>query len=203
MLSPTRRITNCFGKRKVMVALSSLFLICFLISSGPALWAAPEKPSKKPGPPPTVSQKNSSINDSNVQTYLKRADEMMRKGEVDSPLKILLGVYDYSKDVLVTLKYFQTHYEKAVNDSSTSQGDKEEIYVKLKRIAPLVPKYNSIREATTYNIGYLYAKKGDAEKARKYLTEVLDLTPFSLKKDSISMRAKTLLLELYDLEGEF
>jgi len=29
------------------------------------------------------------------------------------------------------------------------------------------------------------------------------LTPFTTKKDSISMKAKTLLLDLYGLEGEF
>jgi len=101
------------------------------------------------------------------------------------------------------VKFFQGHYEKAVNDPVTPQGEKEEIYIKLKRMGQLMPKYNSIREVTTYNVGYLYAKKGDAEKARKFLTEVLELTPFSTKKDSISMKAKTLLLDLYGLEGEF
>ncbi len=128
---------------------------------------------------------------------------MMRKGEVDGPLKILVNVYEYSKDVLLTVKFFQGHYEKAANDPVTPQGEKEEIYIKLKRMGQLTPKYNSIREVTTYNVGYLYAKKGDAEKARKFLTEVLELTPFSTKKDSISMKAKTLLLDLYGLEGEF
>jgi len=90
-----------------------------------------------------------------------------------------------------------------VNDPTTSQSEKEEIYIKLKRMNQLLPKYNTIREVTTYNVGYLYAKKGDTEKARKFLTEVLELTPFSTKKDSISMKAKTLLLDIYGLEGEF
>jgi tetratricopeptide (TPR) repeat protein len=196
-----------------MIAFFSLVLIFTLIIWVPNLLAAQEKekPAKKPattqapapGTAPGTSIKSSAINDSNVNAALKRADEMMKKGEVDGPLKILVSVYEYSKDVLLTVKFFQGHYEKAINDPNTPQGEKEEIYIKLKRMGQLVPKYNSIKEATTYNVGYLYAKKGDAEKARKYLIEVLELTPFSTKKDSISMRAKTLLLDLYGLDGEF
>jgi hypothetical protein len=194
-----------------MMAFFCVVLIFAFTLSSPALWAAPEKekPVKKPAqsqapgatPGPTI--KGSAINDSNINAALKRADDMMKKGEVDGPLKILVSVYEYSKDVLLTVKFFQGHYEKAVNDPNTPQGEKEEIYIKLKRMGQLVPKYTSIKEVTTYNVGYLYAKKGDAEKARKYLTEVLELTNFSTKKDSISMKAKTLLLDLYGLEGEF
>lgn len=198
-----------FTMRKEAATVIAIMFLFTLIFWSPALWAAQEKQSKKPaqtpskGTVPSASVKSSSINDSNINAVLKGADEMMRKGEVDGPLKILVNVYEYSKDVLSTVKFFQGHYEKAVNDPATPQGEKEEIYIKLKRMGQLVPKYNSIREVTTYNVGYLYAKKGDAEKARKYLTEVLELTPFSTKKDSISMKAKTLLLELYGLEGEF
>lgn len=205
------KVRSCLPQRKGMVVFFSLVLILALIFWCPTLWAAPEKekPAKKPatapgaGTTPGTSIKSSAINDSNINASLKRADEMMKKGEVDGPLKILVSVYEYSKDVLYTVKFFQGHYEKAVNDPTTAQSEKEEIYIKLKRMGQLVPKYNSIKEVTTYNVGYLYAKKGDAEKARKYLTEVLELTPFTTKKDSISMKAKTLLLDLYGLEGEF
>jgi tetratricopeptide (TPR) repeat protein len=195
--------------RKGVVTVIAIMFLFTLIFWSPALWAAQEKQSKKPaqapskGTAPSAPMKSSAINDSNINAVLKGADEMMRKGEVDGPLKILVNVYEYSKDVLSTVKFFQGHYEKAVNDPVTPQGEKEEIYIKLKRMGQLMPKYNSIREVTTYNVGYLYAKKGDAEKARKFLTEVLELTPFSTKKDSISMKAKTLLLDLYGLEGEF
>lgn len=192
-----------------IVAFISCIVFCILALWSPTLWAAPEKPSRKPAKAPSSGQqpepsiKGSAINDANINAALKRADDMMRKGEVDGPLKILVNVYEYAKDVLFTVKFFQGHYEKIVNDPSTPQGEKEEIYIKLKRISQLIPKYTSIKEVTTYNVGYLYAKKGDSEKARKYLTEVLELTPFSTKKDSISMKAKTLLLDLYGLEGEF
>lgn len=189
-----------------------VFLVCalFVMSfcASPSVWAAPEKaPARKPAaPPPTAPAplaKGGGLNDSNINAALKRADDMMKKGEVDGPLRILLSVYDYSKDVLTTVRFFQEHYEKVVNDSATPQSEKEEIYIKLKRMSQLILKYTSIKEVTTYNIGYLYAKKGDGEKARKYLTEVLELTPFSTKKDSISMKAKSLLLDIFGLEGEF
>lgn len=203
------RTKSRFTMRNGVVIVITIIFLFTLIFLSPVLWAAQEKQSKKPaqapskGMAPSASIKSSAINDANINAVLKGADEMMRKGEVDGPLKILVNVYEYSKDVLFTVKFFQGHYEKAVNDPVTPQGEKEEIYIKLKRMGQLMPKYNSIREVTTYNVGYLYAKKGDAEKARKFLTEVLELTPFSTKKDSISMKAKALLLDLYGLEGEF
>jgi tetratricopeptide (TPR) repeat protein len=209
MQNIANQVRRSCGLRIAAVVIFSCIFFLTLILWSPALWGAPEKdkPSKRTAPGPGAAQttpiKSSAINDSNINTALKRADEMMRKGDVDGPLKILVSVYEYSKDVLHTVKFFQGHYEKVVNDPATPQGEKEEIYIKLKRMGQLVPKYNSIKEVTTYNLGYLYAKKGDAEKARKYLTEVIELTPFSTKKDSISMKAKMLLLDLYGLEGEF
>ena len=210
MYNIQNRMRNLHAFRVSTAAFIFFIFFIALYLWSPALWAAPaEKASRKPaaapsaGKAPGTTVKGSAINDSNINAALKRADEIIGKGEVDGPLKILVGVYEYSKDVLFTVKFFQRHYEKIVNDPSTPQGEKEEIYIKLKRMGQLIPKYNSIREVTTYNVGYLYAKKGDAEKARKFLTEVLELTPFSTKKDSIAMKAKTLLLDLYGLEGEF
>lgn len=198
----------CSPWKRVIVFFSVLFFLTLTVWSHTLVAAQEkEKPARKAAPAtgtaPTQSIKASPLNDSNINAALKRADEMMRKGEVDGPLKILVSVYEYSKDVLVTVRFFQGHYEKVVNDPAAPQGEKEEIYIKLKRMGQLIPKYNSIKEVTTYNLGYLYAKKGDTEKARKYLTEVIELTPFSTKKDSISMKAKTLLLDIYGLEGEF
>jgi hypothetical protein len=73
----------------------------------------------------------------------------------------------------------------------------------LKRMKQLVPKYTAIRDASAYNMGYTYAKLGDPEKARKYLSQVIETTPFSTKQDSLWMKSKALLLGLYGLEGEF
>jgi hypothetical protein len=67
----------------------------------------------------------------------------------------------------------------------------------------LIPKYNKIKETSAYHIGYIYTKKGDSDKARKYLSEVLETTPFSTKPDSTWIKSKTLLLEIFNLEGEF
>ena len=197
-----------FAIRRPLVVFMALTVFVILAMWSPGLWAAQERSPRKAAPAQSTGtvaapSKSLLINDANINSALKRADDMMKKGEVDGPLKILTGVYDYSKDVLLTVKFFQGHYEKIVNDPTTSQSEKEEIYIKLKRMNQLLPKYNTIREVTTYNVGYLYAKKGDTEKARKFLTEVLELTPFSTKKDSISMKAKTLLLDIYGLEGEF
>ncbi len=67
----------------------------------------------------------------------------------------------------------------------------------------MTSKYNIIKSAAAYDLGYIYTKKSDLEKARKFLAEVVETTPFSTKKGSTWVRAKTLLLEAYGLEGEF
>ncbi|WP_207641938.1 tetratricopeptide repeat protein [Syntrophorhabdus aromaticivorans] len=193
---------GCRWAFRALRAVLPLAALLILLSPHPSLSAPAEKQARKSAPP-AAAARVAAINDANISTALKRADDMMRKGEIDGPLRILLGVYNYSNDVLYTVKFFQNHYERAINDPATPQDEKEDIHIKLKSMGQLVPKYSSIKEVTTYNIGYLYAKKGDSEKARRYLTEVLDITPFSTRKDSICMKAKTLLLGLYGLEGEF
>jgi hypothetical protein len=114
-----------------------IFFIFFigLCLCNPSLWAAPaEKASRKPaaapsaGKAPSAAVKSPSINDSNINAALKRADEMMGKGEVDGPLKILVSVYEYSKDVLFTVKFFQGHYEKTVNDPSTTERKRRNLH---------------------------------------------------------------------------
>jgi tetratricopeptide (TPR) repeat protein len=148
-------------------------------------------------------QKEVVLNDSTVLDAFKKAEEQLKKGELESSLATLIRIHDYSEDVLKTVKYFQAQYEKVVNDSSIAQHEKEDIFIKLKRMGQLTPKYKNLREVSAYDIGLIYAKKGEAEKARKYLLEVLETSPFSTKNDSPWMKTKKLLLGLYHLEGEF
>jgi hypothetical protein len=105
--------------------------------------------------------------------------------------------------VLTTVKFIKGQYEKAVNDPAGPTKDKEQLYLKLKGLNQLIPRYTAAYEVSLYNLGYIYAKRNESERARKYLTEYLQTTPFSTNRDSKWMKAKTLLLELYSLEGEF
>ena len=172
-------------------ALVSAFLL-----TGP-LSAAEKKPKKAP------AAREAGISDANVQESFKKAEDQLKKGETESAVATLVKIHDYSEDVLKTVKLFQAQYEKVVNDSSVSQAEREDIFLKLKRMEQLVKKYTAIREASAYDLGYGYAKKGEAEKSRKYLLEVLETAPFSTRQDSLWMKSKKILLWLYSLEGEF
>ena len=183
---------------KTIPFLAAFFLFTLFF---PDLSQGVEKKLKKQ--PAQSIQKDIAINDSNIQGYFKKAEELTQKGELENSLKIFLKIYDYTKGVLNTVRFFQTYYEKTVNEPSITQNQKEETFIKLKRMEQLISKYNSMKEITTYHMGHIYAKKGDSERARKYLIEVLSITPFSTEQDSICMKSKTLLLGLYNLEGEF
>ncbi len=183
---------------KTIPFLAAFFLFTLFF---PDLSQGVEKKLKKQ--PAQSIQKDIAINDSNIQGYFKKAEELTQKGELENSLKIFLKIYDYTKGVLNTVRFFQTYYEKTVNEPSITQNQKEETFIKLKRMEQLISKYNSMKEITTYHMGHIYAKKGDSERARKYLMEVLSITPFSTEQDSICMKSKTLLLGLYNLEGEF
>jgi tetratricopeptide (TPR) repeat protein len=184
--------------RKGLMVTPFLVLLLLFTLYSPNLSLGVEKKVKK-----QPAQKETVINDSNVQSSLKKAEEQLKKGGIEGPLRILLNIYDYTKDALDTIKFIKTHYERIINEPSIAQNEKEEILIKLRRMEQLIPKYNKIKETSAYHIGYIYTKKGDSDKARKYLSEVLETTPFSTKPDSTWMKSKTLLLEIFNLEGEF
>jgi tetratricopeptide (TPR) repeat protein len=180
----------------ILIAVFSLSLMAPSFSSG-----AEKKTQLKPQAAPV--QKEFLVNDANLQSHQKRVEDLVSKGDFANALKIMLKINDYTKEVLFTVKAIKTQYEKAVNDPSVAQKNKEDLFIKLRGLNQLIPRYTTYYEASTFNLGYMYAKLGETEKARKYLVEFLQMTPYSSGRDSQWMKAKTLLLELYSLEGEF
>ncbi len=184
------------NKRTItVITVSILFIITVLL---PGHTSAAERKTPRSAP-----IRETAINDSNVQGLAKKVDEALKKNDFVGTLGPSLKINDFAKDVLSSVKTVRAYYEKAINDPATPQNEKENILLKLRRLEDVEKRYNSIYETSTFNLGYIYAKRGDAERGRKYLSEYIKITPFSVKKDSQWMKAKTLLLELYGLEGEF
>jgi hypothetical protein len=191
----------------LLVAALLLSLVAPSLSSGAERKAKPQ-PQPQPKPQAVPAQKDGAVkdgavNDANLQTYQKRVEDFVKKGDFGNSLKIMLKINDYTREVLFTVKTIKAQYEKAINDPSVPQKDKEDLLIKLKGLNQLIPRYTTLYEASTFNLGYLYAKLGETERARKHLVEFLQMTPYSSSRDSQWMKAKTLLLELYSLEGEF
>jgi len=105
--------------------------------------------------------------------------------------------------MLTFLPIVQPQYEKLLKEGSLSQEEREDVYIKQKRITDLTNKYTSLKIESAYYAGAIYAKRGDSEQARKYLLEVCQTAPFSLNPKSTWFRSKNLLLALFQLEGEF
>lgn len=185
------------NRKHAVLTLFVILLLAFVTIIPNVSFGAEKKTKKQP------IQKEIVITDSNVLASFKKAEEALRKGDAEGSIRIFVKTYDYTKEALATIGFIQNQYEKLIDEPAISQSEKEEIFIKLKRIKQLVPKYTNIKAASAYNIGYIYAKWGDSEKARKYLSEVLETTRFSTRQDSIWMKSKTLLLEQYGLEGEF
>jgi len=166
---------------------------------GLAAHAAPEKRAKA-----VPQQKETAvINDANLQAGQKRVDELLKKNEYNESLRISLKIYEYTREVLATAKFIKEQYEKAVKDPAISTRDKEQLYLKLRTLNDLIPRYTTAYESSLYSLGYIYARRHESERARKYLSEYLQTVPFSPNPNSKWMKAKTFLLELYSLEGEF
>jgi tetratricopeptide (TPR) repeat protein len=193
---------NMRNEKFVIALFLMLFLVFTIIFPNASYGAAADKKIKKQ-PVQKEAKEAVAITGSNVQTSLGKAEELLKKGDNDNSLRIFIKTYDYTKEALTTMNFVQKHYEMVIKDPATDQNEREDIFIKLNRIKQLTPKYNNIKIASAYNIGYIYTKKGDSEKARKYLSEVLEATPFSAKQGSLWMKSKTLLLEVYGLEGEF
>ena len=172
--------------------------ICLAFVFTTAVNAAPEKKPK-----PAAEREGGAVSDANLGASIKKVDDLLKKNEYNVSLRTTLKIHDYTKEVLAMVRFIKGQYEKAVNDPAVPQKDKEQLYLKLKTLGQLVPKYTSAYENSLYNLGYIYSKRGESERARKYLTEYLQTTQFSTNRDSKWMKAKTLLLGLYSLEGEF
>jgi len=200
-----KAITNATVLRYKKISMSFFFVAAFLLLlMSPSLSVGAEKnPKPQPKPQAAPVQKELVVSDANLQSHQKRVEDLVSKGDFANALKIMLKINDYTKEVLFTVKAIKTQYEKAVNDPSVAQKNKEDLFIKLRGLNQLIPRYTTYYEASTFNLGYIYAKLGETEKGRKYLVEFLQMTPYSSGRDSQWMKAKTLLLELYSLEGEF
>ena len=171
----------------------------------PGLCQAQARKAPKQSPAPKVTQpREATINDVNIQSVFKTGEELFKQGKTEDSLRAFLGIYRYSRDMLTFLDIVRPNYEKLLTENpSLSQEEKEDLYIKQKRMKDLTSKYQSLRVESAYYVGAAYAKRGDAEQARKYLLEVCQTAPFSLKPKSTWMKSKNLLLALFQLEGEF
>ena len=166
-------------------------------------FSAQKKPKAPPKPKAAPVQKEILINDANLLVHQKRVEDLVEKGDFESAVKIMLKMNDYTKEVLSVAKVIKVQYETVGSNPEVPQNDKEDLFIKLRGLNQLISKYTNYYEASTFNLGYMYAKLGETEKGRKYLVEFLQVTPYSSDRDSQWIKAKTLLLELYSLEGEF
>ncbi len=196
--------SNTFNRlRCVLASFLISFLLVFLCA--PALLQAQAAAPKAKKTPPAKAEvsREPAVSDSNIQAQLKKAQDLFKNKNYDAALKPYQDIYDYTKEVLPLVKFMRGQYDKAVNQPSLAQTEKEEAHIKLKRSGQLIAKYESIHGAVLYPLGFIYAKKGAAEKAKHYLKEAVETLPFSLKTESTWMKSKNLLLSLYQLEGEF
>ncbi len=182
-----------------------IILLILAVLPGPGYSQAAAKKAAKPAPPQKAAQaRETTINDVNIQTAFKTGEELFKQGKTDEALRIFLTIYRYSKDMLTFLEIVRPNYDKLLEENpSLSQEEKEDLYIKQKHVRDLTAKYSSLRIESAYYVGAAYAKRGDAEQARKYLLEVCQTAPFSLKPKSTWLKAKNLLLTLFQLEGEF
>lgn len=187
-------------------SLSIILLVLVLLVSltVPSLaYSAQRKPKTPPKPKIASVQKEILVNDANLLVHQKRVEDLVEKGDFESAIKIMLKMNGYAKEVLSIANAIKTQYERVDNNPEVPQDNKEDLFIKLRGLNQLISRYTNYYEASTFNLGYMYAKLGETEKARKYLVEFLQVTPYSGGRDSQWIKAKTLLLELYGLEGEF
>ncbi len=193
-------------KRSLALLISLALLVCLTI---PVLSVTAAEKKSQQKMPPKVSQKTTStqkdivVNDGNLMAHQKRVEDLVSKGDFAGALKIMEKINGYTREVLPTVRNIRAQYERAGSDTRVAQKDKEDLFIKMRALDQLIARYSNYNEASTFNLGYMYSKMGETEKARKYLTEYLQMTPYSSARDSQWMKAKGLLLELYGLEGEF
>ncbi len=164
-----------------------------------------EKKAKRPAAKPAQSETvaAATVNDANLNDSLRTAEDQVKKGRAEDALRILLAVHGYASDSLKFLACAGEAYEKARNNPNLAQDKKETLYLKQQRISSLVDRYTKVRGEASYDLGVVYAKKGDQAQARKYLVEACRTVPFSTDPASLWMKSKDIFLKISNLDGEF
>ncbi|HBL23586.1 MAG TPA: hypothetical protein DDZ40_05655 [Deltaproteobacteria bacterium] len=193
------RIAPRKRKRTVLVV-SFLSLLLVLPSFG---HCAQKRRQTTPKRKEAAVRRNIVVNNSNMLVHQRRVEDLVKNGNFTYALQVLHKMNDYAKGVLSVATTVKIRYEKAAKDPLISQNEKEFLSVKLARLDRLIQRYTHYHQASMFNLGYLYARLGETEKARKHIVEFLQSEPYSGSPDSQWTKAKTLLLKLYKLEGEF
>jgi len=132
------------------------------------------------------------IKDANVEDQFKAAEAQSRRGKTDDALRVFQGIYDYTRDALALMKCVKGAYDKAVSGQNLDQNQREDLYVKLQRMAELAAQYGRLKGESAYQMGAIYVKKGNVEQARKYLPKsTAPLSPVALGAPKGRSRTKT------------
>jgi hypothetical protein len=131
------------------------------LSEGQERKPAAKLPPQKVSPSPKVMPaRETTLNDATVQQFFKQGEELVKKEKLEEAIRIFLNIYRFSKDILTFLPIVQPQYEKLLKEGSLSQEEKEDLYIKQKRIQDLTNKYTSLEIESAYYAGAIYAKRG-------------------------------------------
>jgi len=123
--------------------------------------AGGQLPPQKATPSPKVAPaRETTLNDATVQQLFKQGEEYFKKDKPEEAIRIFLNIYRFSKDMLTFLPIVQPQYEKLLKEGSLSQEEREDLYIKQKRITDLTNKYTSLKIESAYYAGAIYAKRG-------------------------------------------
>ena len=164
---------------------------------------AQQKAKRQAAAPASPSSAPVEVTDLNLLESFKAGEDQLKKGRTDDALRIFHAIYSYAGDSLKLMACVREAYEKAQNDPSMAQNQKETLYLRLQRISALSAGYTKLKGESAYNLGLAYSKKGNAAQARGYLLEACRAAPFSLDPDSVWMKSKNLFLSISNLDGEF
>jgi tetratricopeptide (TPR) repeat protein len=165
--------------------------------------SANRKAKQQAAKPVSSAPDATGVNDLNLQDYLKAGQDQLKNGRIDEALRNFRAIYRYTDDNLKFMACVGESYEKARNDPSLTQDQKESLYLRLQRLAGLSTFYTKLKGESAYSLGLVYSKKGDAAQARGYLVDACRTVPFSLDAGSLWMKSKNLLLSISGLDGEF
>jgi hypothetical protein len=189
--------------RKGAIVVPFLIILFLVVCSPPQLLAAERKAKRSLDPGTGPAAASVDINDVNLGTQFEAGEGFLKRGKPDEALRVFQAIYNYTRDTLSLLKCVKGAYEKALSGTGIDQAKKEDLFLKLERVASLTVRYADLKGESAYRIGEIYKGKGNSEQARKYLLETCQTVNFSLEPQSTWMKAKNLLLTLSNLEGEF
>jgi len=170
-----------------------VFFLCLLMVAPFSAPSAQRRETK------TGEKKEVRLRDGTVQEHFANAEALLKRGNLKEALELFIAIYNFSRDCLRFIEMRLQDERRAFESIGGRQEEKERAYLRLKRIEDLEERYREMKMRAAYYAGYIQARLGKEDAARRLLIDAL--SDPKCAGSSFCEECRALLKELLGIRG--